>query len=418
MRFGAVVAILLSLCLTGVRTHAQQKSASAKLSLHDRVWIATQIYASVNSNFAHWRAVRSLDFDKEFQAYLDQITATDDRRSFDMYTLELIAKLMNGHTRFSDRWLTDNYGEALGFGLRPLGTSWAVGRSKNDELHAGDVINAIDGKSFEDFFQSVRKYIATSSERQARFALEYCPYLFPESFTLTLSNGHAVHITRQGASAEKESELKSQEKEGAFYVQIPSFGDSSIESLAVDAIERHSESKAIILDVRGNGGGSTPQRLIAKLMKTPYHIWRESTPETIGFFRSVGAQDGEFSWSQTLMPSGDPYMGEIFILVDGGCASACEDFVAPFRETHRAVIIGEATWGSTGQTIVTDFHNGMSLSVSTKRESFPDGSQFEGIGIMPDIEVRPTSDDLRAGRDPVLDKAMALVGRSEGGQKK
>lgn len=415
MRPSAVLVISLSLCLIGVRTHAQQNRANSKLSLHDRLWIATQIYASVNSNFAHWRAVRSLDFDKEFQVYLDQITATDDRRSFDMNTSELIAKLMNGHTRFWDRWLMDNYGAALGFELRPLGTSWAVGRSSIPELHAGDVINIIDGQSFEDFFESVRKYIATSSEREARFALEYCPYLFPESFTLMLSNGRVVHISRQGKPAEQRSELKSEEKEGAFYIQIPSFADSSgLESSAVEAIEGHSKSTAIIVDVRGNGGGSTPQRLLAKLMEKPYHIWHESTPESIGFFRSYGAQDGEFSWSETLMPSGDPYRGEIYILVDGGCGSACEDFVAPFKETHRAVIIGEPTWGSTGQPIVTDFRNGMSLSVSTKRESFPDGSQFEGIGIMPDIEIHPTANDLRIGSDPVLDEVLTLVRKSEG----
>ena len=370
----------------------------------------------MNSNFAHWSAVRGLDFDTEFQAYLDQITATEDRRRFDMATFELIAKLMNGHTRFWDRWLTDSYGAGLPFELRPLGTSWAASRSRVAELHKGDVINTIDGQSFEGFFQSVRKYIATSSERQARFALEYCPYLFPESFTLTLSNGRAVHITREGKPAGESSEVKSQEKEGAFYIQIPSFGDSSSESSALEAIERHLKSKAIIVDVRGNGGGSTPQRLLAKLMEKPYHIWRESTPETIGFFRSFGAQDGEFSWSETLMPSGDPYRGEIYILVDGDCASACEDFVAPFKETHRAVIVGEPTWGSTGQPIVTDFRNGMSLSVSTKRESFPDGSQFEGIGIIPDTEVHPTADDLRTGTDPVLDKAITLVRTSEVGR--
>ena len=52
MRPSAVLAISLTLFLIGVRTHAQQNPASPELSLHDRVWIATQIYASVNANFA------------------------------------------------------------------------------------------------------------------------------------------------------------------------------------------------------------------------------------------------------------------------------------------------------------------------------------------------------------------------------
>jgi hypothetical protein len=43
-------------------------------------------------------------------------------------------------------------------------------------LHPGDTIRTIDGRDFEDFFRSVRKYIAVSSVREARFALVYCPY--------------------------------------------------------------------------------------------------------------------------------------------------------------------------------------------------------------------------------------------------
>jgi C-terminal processing protease CtpA/Prc len=36
---------------------------------------------------------------------------------------------------------------------------------------------------------------------------------------------------------------------------------------------------------------------------------------------------------------------------------------------------------------------------------FPDGSPFEGVGIRPDLEVLPSVDDLRAGRDVVLEAA-------------
>ena len=208
--------------------------------------------------------------------------------------------------------------------------------------------------------------------------------------------------------------MKVQEKKETVYIQIPTFGDPALEAAALIAIEKHSDSRSIIVDVRGNGGGSTPQRLLAKLMETPYHIWRESTPESIGIFRSWGAENGELAWSQTFSPTEDRYRGQVYILIDGGCGSACEDFVAPFKETHRGIIIGEPTWGSTGQPINTDLGNGMSLAVSTKRGSFFDGSQFEGIGITPDVEVHVSAEDLATARDPMLDKAYLMIQETNG----
>jgi C-terminal processing protease CtpA/Prc len=51
----------------------------------------------------------------------------------------------------------------------------------------------------------------------------------------------------------------------------------------------------------------------------------------------------------------------------------------------------------------------MVLRVSSKRYYLPDGSAFEGVGIKPDVEVRPSLADWKAGRDPVFDKAVQLA---------
>ena len=65
--------------------------------------------------------------------------------------------------------------------------------------------------------------------------------------------------------------------------------------------------------------------------------------------------------------------------------------------------------GSTGQPFYYEFGNGMGFRVSTKRVYFPDESPFEGVGIRPDLEIKPTVDDLRKGRDPVLERALELA---------
>jgi hypothetical protein len=83
--------------------------------------------------------------------------------------------------------------------------------------------------------------------------------------------------------------------------------------------------------------------------------------------------------------------------------------VLPFKDNGRARVVGETTGGSSGQPYILDLADGMLAFVGAKRESFPDGSRFEGVGIRPDVEVAPTVDDIRAGRDVALDAARRLL---------
>ena len=45
----------------------------------------------------------------------------------------------------------------------------------------------------------------------------------------------------------------------------------------------------------------------------------------------------------------------------------------PLKFSGRATVVGETTYGSSGQPYIYDFHNGMGFRVSTKRMYFPDG---------------------------------------------
>jgi hypothetical protein len=170
---------------------AQDRSASdsPKLSLHDRVWIATQIYSSVSANFAHWRGVPNLDFDKEFHSYLDHILADDDRRNFDMATLALVAKLENGHTRFLDKWFTANFGAPLGFTLRPIGSSWVVTESQIADVHPATLYEPSTGRPLKPSFT------ARLSTLPHRASVALAPRLFTAR---TCSLNHSLFNLRTG----------------------------------------------------------------------------------------------------------------------------------------------------------------------------------------------------------------------------
>lgn len=55
------------------------------------------------------------------------------------------------------------------------------------------------------------------------------------------------------------------------------------------------------------------------------------------------------------------------------------------------------------------FENGMVLNIAAIHHTFPDGSQFEGVGISPHVAVDTTPEDLLAGRDVVLQGALELA---------
>lgn len=78
----------------------------------------------------------------------------------------------------------------------------------------------------------------------------------------------------------------------------------------------------------------------------------------------------------------------------------------------RGSLVGEPTGGSTGQPLAFGLPGGIIARVCTKRDRYPDGTEWNGIGILPTVPVHPTVAALQAGRDPVLEAALSALGAS------
>lgn len=398
----------------GIAVHADEIPDQV-IPLKDRVVVASRIYADIQIYFGHWQGVPGFDLNAEYATYLDKVLTTESRKAFDLDTMEFMAKLQNGHSGFRDPWFLDTYGQELNFYAYPIEGKWVVTQSGLPDLKVGSLLTELDGAPFESFYERCRRYISASDERWRRRALFEYPYLFPESFELTLGDGRRIKIRRHGAFQSADTthnRIVVSNHEGILLIRIPGFHLASLETDAIETLKKATSAKAVIIDVRGNHGGSTPQQLVAALMDRPYHYFIESTPVQLGSFQlynSPGTHT-ELRWFGGVdESSGVLYEGPLFVLTDGGCFSACEDFVVSFKDNHRATIIGERTAGSDGQPYQHRFENGMRFGLSTKRLFMPDGSPFEGVGIAPDIEVQIHPEDLESGKDPVLEKALSLA---------
>ncbi len=408
---------------------AEARSGTTTLDTLDaaqRAYIAGRIYAAVQKYFAHWDDVPDLDFDAAFRAYLNEAMAAEDRRAFSLASLAFLAKLNNSHTGFSDRALFEGAGTGHGFGVRYLAGQWVVIESERPGLAPGDVIAAIDGQSIDAFYEEVAPYISASTERYRRRRLFYwwSRYLFPLQYTLTLGDGRTVAIDRRGEAVDPISVWQTEgrwlEAGRVAYIRVPSWNDPRFQERALAFLEEFEEADGLVIDVRRNNGGSSPVRFVSALMERAWLWWAESTPMEFALFayfaESGRSGFGDFerphmAWPASRQEADSVFLGRIAILVDEGCHSACEDFVMPFKDNGRATIVGRATAGSTGQPYYGSLGDRMGVAVGAKREYWPDGSPFEGVGIAPDVAVEPTVADLRAGRDVELEAALELLGQ-------
>ena len=97
------------------------------------------------------------------------------------------------------------------------------------------------------------------------------------------------------------------------------------------------------------------------------------------------------------------------LLTGAATFSAAEDFAVAFDSMQRGTLVGQATGGSTGQPLLIKLPGGGSARICTKQDSYPDGRAFVGVGVQPQHIVKQTMEGLRAGRDEVLEAALAQL---------
>jgi C-terminal processing protease CtpA/Prc len=106
---------------------------------------------------------------------------------------------------------------------------------------------------------------------------------------------------------------------------------------------------------------------------------------------------------------GPPYAGKVLLLVNEHTQSNGEYATMALRTTPCALVVGSQTAGTDGNVTEFTLPGGVATQITTLGEYYPDGRETQRVGITPDVEVRPTVEGLRQGRDEVLEKAIQLI---------
>ena len=103
------------------------------------------------------------------------------------------------------------------------------------------------------------------------------------------------------------------------------------------------------------------------------------------------------------------YKGKLIVLVNENTISHAEFLTMLYRKVPNACIIGTNTAGADGDVSIFSLPGGIKTTISGIGIYYPDGRETQGIGIIPDIEVKPTIKGIRENRDEVLEKAIGVI---------
>jgi hypothetical protein len=154
-------------------------------------------------------------------------------------------------------------------------------------------------------------------------------------------------------------------------------------------------------------GAAGLKRLIGRPVQTSRQVVRRYGPTDRA--RGTLLEWEEIAADEIKPAEGPRFDGPVAVLTSAATFSAAEDFLVAWKNSGRGAIIGSASGGSTGQPLNFSLPGGGSARVCTKRDTFPDGREWVGIGIQPDIEVHPDIADLVVGRDIVVERALAYL---------
>jgi hypothetical protein len=105
----------------------------------------------------------------------------------------------------------------------------------------------------------------------------------------------------------------------------------------------------------------------------------------------------------------DHFKNKVIIIVNETTQSSAEYHVMGFRTASNAMVIGSTTAGADGNVSEFTLPGGVRTMMSGIGIYYPDGRETQRIGIVPDIEVKPTIEGIKMGKDELLEKAISLI---------
>jgi len=447
--------LILFITLFNVRTSLAQIDTVANLSAADKLYGLSKFWSEVSYNFAYFDHAK-INWDSTYRAYIPKVLATKNTWEYYRLMQKFCALLEDGHTDlgFPESLLTHKsrykwiYFE--NFNKKFIVTDIPV--QFKDQVPLGSELVSVDGVPATEYAEKeLLPYISASTDyvrwNNAASAMFYgtdstrvwhLKLRTPKGDIIPYNyQFHTVGtkwVRRQMNTPYKVMDFKI--IDGIGFVKLNTFGDDTLIKEFKAILPQLYTCKGVILDIRSNGGGDTgigaeilkyftdQKLLVGSAWKTrdnvsAYRAWGTYQMKDTTKFEHLSdwgkkvtlSAKGEYWYQGDTMRFAndikDPKINTpLIVLTSNNTASAAEDFLIILDGLKgRATTIGQRTYGSTGQPLPIKLP-GFDGRICTKRDTYPDGRDFVGVGIKPDIEIPRNVNDVLNGTDTELQVAL------------
>lgn len=432
-----------------------------KISKEEKVYGLSQFWQEVNYNFIYFSKVDKKEWNNLYMKYIREVQETKNDYEYYRLLQKFCAFLKDGHTNIyfpneiNDNVFISNFGDykIILKNIEDKAIIAQVNQSKKEELPIGTEITKVNGITTKEYInKNVRPYISSSTEHiledwsVSNMFHGYAGTTF--DLELKMPDGKIKNL-KLTHSKTKEKELYPSAKtellefkwinENIAYIALNSFSDWDLMDLFSDKFSELQRAKRLIVDLRNNGGGNSGiareifkyltndtilygSKWQSRLHIPSYKAWgvglkANDTTRNAWNKQAYLSYNDEYYYNAAYEPYATSNLNisriEIptAILIGHNTASAAEDFLVYADNQENIIKIGEPTFGSTGQPYEFELPNGGSARVCTKKDTYPNGKEFVGIGIQPDILIKKTLTDYLENNDRVLEKAIEYLNK-------
>jgi hypothetical protein len=371
---------------------------------------------------AYWypyRDVMGENWDAVLTEFLPRVALAKTSAAFQLELMAFIARVHDTHANlWSSLQLRPPVGKcSLPVVVRFIEKSAVIAGYRPPESSAstvfkpGDVILALDGLPVDELVRRWSAYYADSNEAarlrdmaRSLTAGSCGPATVQvrrDNQTLTLNAARADDNTnpRAGATHDLPGDTFRKLSDDVAYLKLSAIKAADVAGYINKAVN----TKGLIIDIRNYPSEFVVFALGSLLVEKPTEFARF----TIGDLSNPGA----FHWGPavSLTPGQPHYQGKVVILADEVSLSQAEYTTMAFRSAPGAIVVGSTTAGADGNVSPIPIPGGFRTAISGIGVFYPDKKPTQRVGIIPDMEVKPTFAGIRAGRDEVLEAAVRRI---------